>query len=156
MSYALVGCPSCKAIKGVEAGRRTTTCNRCGRKLEIARLRVLGRAETVEELQARLAALNALRADSISEMELVDRRKRGEPRDVEAAAARVPRSGGEAARAEALARSLTQELGGFDGAMFRSALEDAGIAGEKAEGLLQRMLDAGVLHEPDVGVYRSA
>ncbi|HVL88070.1 MAG TPA: hypothetical protein VM681_08735 [Candidatus Thermoplasmatota archaeon] len=158
--YGLVACFSCKTPKGVDLSRKTTECNGCGRRLEIASLRILARAASVAELQEALARHNEARArgaqeGALLESQVVPRRAPGPPRDLEAVVARVPPRGGEAARALALARGLTEHAGAFGEDRFVEALASLGIAAEKGPGFLRRFLEEGSVVEARPGRYRA-
>ena len=59
MKYGVIVCPSCGKAKGVEAEKKTTTCQ-CGREIELSRVKLHYSTDSPMELADAVAQANAL------------------------------------------------------------------------------------------------
>lgn len=59
MKYAIIICPNCKHVKGVELHKKTTTCSRCGKKHHLNKLVLQYKTDSLQQLQQVIGLLNA-------------------------------------------------------------------------------------------------
>jgi hypothetical protein len=58
MRFGVIVCPQCKQIKGVDLSSMTTKCIRCGKTLQIKKLKLFYETESQEKLQKAIGLLN--------------------------------------------------------------------------------------------------
>ena len=56
--YKVIACPSCRWLQ-VTTAEKTTTCRRCGRQIDLTRVRPLAVARTAEEAREKLLKAKA-------------------------------------------------------------------------------------------------
>lgn len=152
--YLVIACPRCRRARVVEQGQKTASCASCDRTLALADLRAAYLGPHLEEAQQVAGLVNARLQGR--EEEYVAALVAPEPRparhddrvDAAAAAARKG-AGGEAGKADAIARAL----GEFQEEELARAFEAAGL--RDAARQLRRMLAAQVVFEPRAGRYRA-
>ena len=59
MTYAVIICSKCKAAKIIDPSKRTTTCFRCGKKIQIDKMNFLYATEDLQKAQTALGIINA-------------------------------------------------------------------------------------------------
>ena len=59
MRFGVIVCPQCKQVKGVDLSSKTTKCIRCGKTLELKKLKIFYETESQEKLRQAIGLLNA-------------------------------------------------------------------------------------------------
>jgi hypothetical protein len=59
MRFGVIVCPQCKLVKGVNLSSKTTKCVRCGKTLQINKLKIFYETESQEKLRNAIGLLNA-------------------------------------------------------------------------------------------------
>jgi transposase-like protein len=59
MRFGVIVCPQCKQVKGVDLSSKTTKCVRCGKTLQIKKLKIFYETESQEKLRNAIGLLNA-------------------------------------------------------------------------------------------------
>ena len=59
MRLGVIVCPRCKQVKGVDLSSKTTKCTRCGKSLQLKKLKILYETESQEKLRQAIGAMNA-------------------------------------------------------------------------------------------------
>ena len=59
MRYGVITCPRCKQVKGVDLLSKTTRCIRCGKTLEINKLKIFYETDSQEKLRQAIGQMNA-------------------------------------------------------------------------------------------------
>jgi hypothetical protein len=58
MRFCVIVCPQCKQVKGVNISSKTTKCIRCGKTLQIKKLKIFYETESQEKLREKIGLLN--------------------------------------------------------------------------------------------------
>lgn len=149
MRYGVVICPKCGMAKGVEASRKTTTCQ-CGHEIDMSRAKLISKTDSPLELADLVAQANALlRGGERPPAE----RKRRSTGPYAAAAERAKPIKDALERMKAIAEELTKQKNAF-------TLEDlrrvsAILGKDSAEDILARLLEHNLVYEVEEGTYRS-
>ncbi len=160
MQYAVVGC-QCGNVWSLELRHSTSTCTGCRSTVDVARRRRLWQGNDLREAQAQAAAhrtakqLGHAESETAAALQSLEPQRRLAQHDspVDAAAAKARRIANKSARADAVALWLTRLEGDFTEESWLTAMKKAGVAGERAEKELVRMLACDVVYEPLVGRY---
>jgi len=59
MRFGLIACPKCKQVKGVDLSSKTTKCIRCGKTLQMKKLKIFYKTESQEKLRKAIGLMNA-------------------------------------------------------------------------------------------------
>jgi transposase-like protein len=59
MRFGVIVCPQCKQVKGFELSSKTTKCIRCGKTLELKKLKIFYETDSQEKLRQIIGLLNA-------------------------------------------------------------------------------------------------
>jgi len=59
MRFGVIVCPQCKQVKGIELSSQTTKCIRCGKTLQIKKLKIFYETDSQEKLRQSIGLLNA-------------------------------------------------------------------------------------------------
>jgi hypothetical protein len=59
MNLGVIVCPHCQQVKGVALSSKTTKCIRCGRTLNIKKLKIFFKTESQEKLRQAIGRMNA-------------------------------------------------------------------------------------------------
>jgi hypothetical protein len=59
MRFGVIVCPRCKRAKGVDLSSKTTKCIRCGKSLQLSKLKILYETESQEKLRQAIGVMNA-------------------------------------------------------------------------------------------------
>jgi transposase-like protein len=59
MKYGVLVCPTCKKAKGVDIAKKTTKCHRCGKVLQLQKLKIYYKSSSLEQIQRVIGLLNA-------------------------------------------------------------------------------------------------
>ncbi len=71
--YGVVVCPNCEMAKGIDLGKKTTKCQRCGKRWQIKELRILYKTNSARELPGAVAIIN----EKISKNKIKNKDKNG-------------------------------------------------------------------------------
>jgi len=56
--YGVIVCPRCRVARGIHLRQKTAKCPRCGKKLEVKKLRIICTARDARKLQEAVAMVN--------------------------------------------------------------------------------------------------
>jgi len=59
MRFGVIVCPQCNQIKGVDLSSKTTKCIRCGKTLQMKKLKIFYKTESQEKLRNAIGLLHA-------------------------------------------------------------------------------------------------
>ena len=59
MRFGVIVCPQCNHVKGVDLSSMTTKCIRCGKTLQMKKLKIFYETESQEKLRKAIGLLNA-------------------------------------------------------------------------------------------------
>jgi hypothetical protein len=59
MRFGVIVCPQCKQVKGLNLSSKTTKCIRCGKTLQMKKLKIFYETDSQEKLQQAIGLLNA-------------------------------------------------------------------------------------------------
>ena len=59
MKFGVITCPNCKKVKGVNLTYKTSKCPRCGKVLNIEKLKILYQTNSQEKLRQVIGLINA-------------------------------------------------------------------------------------------------
>ena len=59
MKFGVVVCPRCKKAKGTILSYKTTKCNRCGKVLDLGKIKILYKTNSEQKLRHSLGLINA-------------------------------------------------------------------------------------------------
>ena len=59
MRFGVIVCPRCKSPKGVDLSYKTTKCIRCGKNLQLNKVKILFKTNSIEEVQIKIGNINA-------------------------------------------------------------------------------------------------
>ena len=60
MKFGVIVCPQCKQVKGVDLFSKTTKCIRCGKTLQMKKLKIFYETESQEELHETVGLMNVV------------------------------------------------------------------------------------------------
>lgn len=149
MRYAVIICPKCGKARGVESGRKTTTCN-CGREIKVARVKFLYETDSPSELAKAVAEAN----EQLGGGHRPKVRRKPSHRDPYARLAERARAIKDPLeRMRAIAVELSSMLGefGYDDVKRAAAL----VGKESPEDIISRLKEHGLIFEVSEGSYRS-
>ncbi len=149
MKYGVIVCPKCGMAKGVEARRKTTTCQ-CGREIKMSSVKLMFQTDSPMELADSVAAANAsLRGDEHIVVE--KKRKSKDPYFVISERAKPIKDSLE--RMRVIARELTTLKAEFT---FDDMRKVAAILGKDSpEDMIARLKEHNLIYETGDGRYRS-
>jgi len=58
MKYGIIVCPNCKTAKIVDLSYKTSRCNSCNKLLKLAKLRVLYKSDSQQEIRSVIGEVN--------------------------------------------------------------------------------------------------
>jgi ribosomal protein L37AE/L43A len=58
MRLGVIVCPQCKQVKGVDLSSKTTKCTRCGKSLQLKKLKIFYETESQQKLRQMIGSLN--------------------------------------------------------------------------------------------------
>lgn len=149
MKYGLIICPKCGMARGVEAEKKTTTCQ-CGREIELKRVKLKFLTDSPLELADSVAQANAaLRGGGQLPPEKKTRNK--DPFYIIAERAKPVKDPIE--RMRVIAKGLTDLKGDFGIDDVRKVVSV--LAKDSAEDVLARLKEHNLIYESDAGKYRS-
>lgn len=145
----MIICPKCGMAKGVEADKKTTTCQ-CGREIDMKRVKLKFMTDSPLELADSVAQANAaLMGGEPLPPEKKSRKK--DPFYVIAERAKPVKDPIE--RMRVVARGLTDLKGDFGIEDVRKVVSVLGK--DSAEDVLARLKEHNLIYESDVGVFRA-
>ena len=152
--FAVVGCSSCRRPWVVDLRHATSTCPRCGVTADLERRAQLWQGEDARAAQQAAARLRA-GDDLVVVTALADRRPMPHHDSaVAAAAAKAASVINKSQKADLIALWLTRLTGEARHEDLLAAMEQAGLARDRAEQEVIRMLATDVMYEPRAGSYR--
>lgn len=149
MKYAVMICPKCGKAKGVEAGRKTTTCP-CGRVIKVSQTKFLYETDSPSELARAVAEAN----EQLGEGERPRARRKPSKKDPYAGVAERARAIKDPLeRMRVVAQELTAMHGSFG---YDDVKRVAAILGrESPEDMISRLQEHGLIYETSEGTYRT-
>lgn len=149
MKYGVIICPKCGRARGVEAGKKTTTCQ-CGREMNLSRVKLKFPTESPMELAKIVGQVNEALAEG-EPMPSAPKPRRKSPASRVAERAKSIKDPLE--RMRVIAEELTALKQEFTLADLRKV---AGMIGkDSAEDMLARLLEHNLVYETQEGSYRS-
>ena len=149
MKYGVIVCPKCGMAKGVEANRKTTTCQ-CGREIKMSSVKLMFITDSPMELADSVAMANAsLRGGE----QLVVEKKRKKRDPYFAISERAKPIKDSLERMRVIARELTTLKVEFT---FEDMKKVAAIVGKDSpEDIIARLKEHNLIYETGDGKYRS-
>jgi uncharacterized Zn finger protein (UPF0148 family) len=149
MKYGVIVCPSCGKAKGVEAEKKTTTCQ-CGREIELSRVKLHYSTDSPMELADAVAQANALIAGG----EKLKKEPRSRKRGPNAAIAEKAKSVKDPLeRMRVIASELTAMNGEFDIDDVRRV--SGLLSKDSPEDIVARLQEHNLIYETANGKFRS-
>jgi hypothetical protein len=149
VKYGVIVCPKCGMAKGVEADRKTTTCQ-CGREIKMHSVKLMFQTDSPMELADSVAMVNA----SLRGGEHIVVEKKGKKKDsyfVISERAKTIKDPLE--RMRVVARELTALKVEFT---FEDMKKVAAIVGKNSpEDMIARLKEHNLIYETGEGKYRS-
>lgn len=147
--YGVIICPKCGTARGVETGKKTTTCQ-CGRDIVLSHVKIKNQTDSPHELAELVARANAaLRGGEPSPPER--RVRKNDPYSIIAEKARPIKDPLE--RMQVVARGLTDFKSEFT---IDDLRRTAGLLGkDSAEDMLARLKEHNLIYETSEGTYAS-
>jgi uncharacterized Zn finger protein (UPF0148 family) len=149
MKYGVIVCPSCGKAKGVEAEKKTTTCQ-CGREIELSRVKLHYSTDSPMELADAVAQANALIAGGEKLKKEPRPRKKG-PHAAIAEKAKSVKDPLE--RMRVIASELTAMNGEFDIDDVRRV--SGLLSKDSPEDIVARLQEHNLIYETANGKFRS-
>ncbi len=148
--FGVVVCPRCHRARGADLSNRTTGCAHCGHIIDLSKARVYARTDSKEKLAEAVRRMTEKLAVNIEDY----------PAERKRPAARAPQQEKRPKRADSLnleeLRSLAIELNRgkahFDAEDIKSHL--GLVSDDDAHRLIEKMLDRGIIFEPQTGLFR--
>jgi len=149
VKYGVIVCPKCGMAKGVEANRKTTTCQ-CGREIKMSSVKLMFITDSPMELADSVAMANAsLRGGE----QLVVEKKRKKRDPYFAISERAKPIKDSLERMRVIARELTTLKVEFT---FEDMKKVAAIVGKDSpEDIIARLKEHNLIYETGDGKYRS-
>jgi uncharacterized Zn finger protein (UPF0148 family) len=149
MKYGVIVCPSCGKAKGVEAEKKTTTCQ-CGREIELSRVKLHYSTDSPMELADAVAQANALIAGG----EKLKKEPRSRKKGPHAAIAEKAKSVKDPLeRMRVIASELTAMNGEFDIDDVRRV--SGLLSKDSPEDIVARLQEHNLIYETANGKFRS-
>lgn len=149
MRYAVIICPKCGKARGVEAGKKTTTCH-CGRVIKVARMKFLFETESPSELAKAVAEANEQLGGG-HKPKVMKKTVHKDPYARLAERARAIKDPLERMRAIAIELTAMHGEFGYDDVRRVTSL----VGKESPEDVISRLQEHGLIYEASEGVYRS-
>lgn len=144
--FGVIICPRCHRARGVSLSSKKVRCSHCGRRIDVSLAKVYHRTDDQEELVLAVQRMTEKLAVSVEDYPAERRRRARSPPP--AKALKGPSSEEEL---QALALRLTEERGEFG---LADIMAEAGVDQEGAEGVLGRLVAAGLVFEPSPGRFK--
>ncbi len=148
MKYGVIVCPKCGMAKGVEADRKTTTCQ-CGREIKMHSVKLMFQTDSPMELADSVAMVNA----SLRGGEHIVVEKKGKKDSYFVISERAKTIKDPLERMRVVARELTVLKVEFT---FEDVKKVAAIVGKDSpEDMIARLKEHNLIYETGEGKYRS-
>ena len=161
--FGVIVCPDCHWARAVDLGTRTMTCLRCGKRHALSDLKVHARSDHVTDLSEPIGRLNERykgKGHRAARGALGPRPaslgRSGSRADKGARDDKVPHRRPTEKVMMELVERLCARKAGMTLEVLREALRKEGLDPEGAEVRIQALLGAGIIYEPEDGVYRMA
>lgn len=138
----------------MELRHAKSRCPRCGRLAELKRRTRLWEGASAKDAQAAAARMRAGESQSVVATLQEDRPVPRHDDPIGAAAAQANAVTNQSQKAEAIALWLTRLMGDADHDAYIDAMTRAGLARQRAEKEMIRMLAMDIIFEPRAGHYR--
>lgn len=148
--FGVIVCKGCHTAKTIDLTKdnKTTECHRCGKRLDMEKVKIHYRADSMDEASWAVGQLNAKMNDG----ELPDREEEDEDKGVHAEAAdKAEVASNEKERLLIICRILAEEMGGFEIEDVEKVYEMIGREGVEIEKKLKRLEET---YEPEEGVFK--
>lgn len=166
MKFGVVLCPRCQTVRGTRLNAKTSTCARCGKRIDLKKARILCKVDTEKELASavmeygtKLKGGEDICAEDIG----IVKEKKSQPHmildessDVYAQVVKnVIRIKGRDGKVVAVAKELCHCLEEFTEEDFYEILKRIGLEkGEECRKYIDKLIAENVIYEPKNGVYR--
>ena len=149
MKYAVIICPKCGKAKGVEAGKKTTTCP-CGREMVLSRQKFYFETDSPSELANAVAEAN----EQLSEGKRPKARRKAKHQDPYARISEQARAIKDPLeRMRTVAQEMTTLQGEFSCEDLRRVAHLVGTI--SPEDMVAKLQEHGLIYEVSEGMYRS-
>ena len=155
MAFAVVACSRCREPWAIDLRHKTVACPRCQTRVDVARRTRLWQGDDARSAAQAAASLRS--GDGAAQVHaLADHRpvpRHDSP--VDAAAAKANAVINKSQKAETIALWLTRLVGAASHDDHIAAMRQAGLASDRAEQEIVRMLATDVIYEPRAGHYQA-
>jgi hypothetical protein len=147
--FGVVVCPKCHRARGADLSNKTTGCAHCGHSIDLAKARVYARTDSKEKLAEAVRRMTEKLAVNIEDYP-AERKSRSRVTQQEKKPKRPDSLNFEGLRS--LAIELNRGKAHFDVHDVRSSL---GLnSDDDAHRLIEKMLDRGIVFQPQAGRFR--
>jgi len=147
--YAVIVCSRCRTPKTVIIDNKTTQCYRCGKRLNLKKMKVHYQTDSKEEARWAIGRLNA----EMNGGELPEKDEGEEKGPYARASKKAEIADDERERLNIICRVLSQELDSFKVDDVKKVYELLGR--EDVDDLEEKMKRLEEIYEPEEGVFRS-
>ena len=148
--FGVVVCPKCHRARGADLSNRTTRCAHCSHIIDLSKARVYARTESKERLPEAVRRMTEKLAVNIEDYPAERKRPGARASDKERKPKKADSMNMEELRS--LAAELNRGKEHFDAEDLKSSL--GSVSDEDAQRLIEKMLDRGVIFQPQVGRFR--
>jgi transcription elongation factor Elf1 len=164
MRFGVILCPHCKTARGIVMGTKTTSCAKCGKKVNLKVARLLLKVDSESELAQAVGEIN-LKLNNGKEiyqmdLKLLSKEKESkelekEPQDIyDRIAGKLSEITGRDQRIKMAAKELYFEIGWFTEKDFFEVLKRLGIQGDgEIKNYLARLLENDYIYQHQTGIY---
>lgn len=157
--YGVIVCPDCRWARTVDLGTKTVTCLRCGKRHILSELKVHARSDHVTDLSEPIGRLNERymgKGHRAARGALGPAHPGTGRRGARDVGDKVPHRGSIDKAFIEIVERLCSRKGGMTIEGLKEALRKEGMDQDGADARVQALLGAGVIYEPEDGVYRMA
>jgi hypothetical protein len=166
MRFGVILCPQCKTARGIMLGSKTTSCVKCGKKINLKKARLLVKVRTESDLAEAVGKINMKLGNGeedyqtdlkmLKDEKEIKRSQAEEPKNIyDRIAARLSEVPGRDNRIKASAKEIYSEIGEFTEKDFFEVLKRTGFKeGDELRNYLRRLLENDIIYEPKNGLYR--
>ena len=166
MRFGVILCPQCKTARGIMLGSKTTSCVKCGKKINLKKARLLVKVRTESDLAHAVGEINMKLSNGQEvyqmDLKILEDEKETigsqakEPKNIyDTIAERLSEVPGRDNRIKAAAKEIYSKIGEFTEKDFLEVLKRTGFKEEdELRNYLRRLLENDIIYEPKNGIYR--
>jgi hypothetical protein len=148
--FGVVVCPKCHRARGADLSNLTTKCAHCSHIIDLSKARVYARTDSKDKLPEAVRRMTEKLAVNIDDYPAERKRAASKSAHQEKKPKKADSLNFEELRA--LATELSREKASFDVHDVRASLRLE--SDEDAHQLIEKMLDRGIIFEPQAGQFR--